>query len=139
MTHGDLKFNADLKLGKERENTLAYVLAHDLDDWMEVKLDQKCIETDNVFIEFRQPFRDGRDGLKPSGISTSTADYWAFEYRLYNWLIVPTARLKHVVRQTHKERGSTFGGDGGKYEGVVVPIERLVLPEHLWKRRAVAA
>jgi hypothetical protein len=126
------KFNADLKLGKQREDCLGGLLDRQLGDWLELKYDERCRMTGNLFVEDQQPDRSG--GVKNSGIATSTADYWAFEYDDFSYLIVPTPRLRMLFEATRAERGYTMGGDGRAYRGVLIPAERLVLPESLWAR-----
>ena len=88
---------------------------------VEVKSDAIARRTGNLFIEYRQKGR-------PSGISVTEADYWAFEYDDDCWLVVPTDRLREVARgiyANHPERRRR-GGDFNQYEGVLVPIHQLI-------------
>lgn len=111
-------FDIDLRHGEAREDAFVHVF---LKARVEHKSDDKCRKTGNLFVEFRQKGR-------PSGIQTTTADWWAFEYDRDCWLIVPTERLKAVARQAYKEGRIARGGDYNNYEGILVPIEWLVCP-----------
>lgn len=113
-------FDIDLRDGQAREDALVHVF---LKDKVEHKYDGKARSTGNLFVEYSQKG-------KPSGLATTTADYWAFEYDDNCWLIVPTERLKAVASQAYKAGKRKKGGDGDQYEGVLVPIEWLVRP---WK------
>jgi hypothetical protein len=112
-------FDLDLKYGQSREEALSTLLRGG--KTVEVKSDGKCRRTGNLFVEFRQKGR-------PSGLAVTTADYWAFEYDDDQWLIVPTAKLKAVAAVYYKQGKTALGGDGNKYEGVLVPIKALVGP-----------
>lgn len=113
-------FDIDLRDGVAREDVLAHVLGKVT---IEHKRDYKCQQTGNLFVEYRQHGR-------PSGISISTAEYWAFEYAETCWLIVPRERLKALVILAHKQGRKARGGDFNEYQGVLLPIEWLTRP---WK------
>ena len=63
-------YSYDLLLGQKGEGLLADILKLK-GDKVEVKTDYKATRTGNLFIEY-----ESRG--KASGLSTSTADYWAF-------------------------------------------------------------
>ena len=111
-------FDLDLEFGQAREESLAWVIG---DAKIEVKSDQACRRTGNLFVEYRQKGR-------PSGIAVTEADYWAFEYDDGCWLLVPTDKLKRICRRVwrdHPEQRKP-GGDYDRYDGVLVPISWLV-------------
>lgn len=112
-------FDIDLKNALAREGALAHKLTAVGINTIEHKDDNKYFETGNVFIEFRQKGR-------PSGISTTTADMWAFEYYPNHWLLVPTDVVKKISREELIKKGSVFGGDYNEYEGVLVPLVRFI-------------
>ncbi len=112
-------FDIDLRFGQAREGAFGRILAlHG--DAIEIKSDQKCRRTRNLFVEIRQKGR-------PSGLSVTTADYYTFEYDDDCWITIPTKRLKTITRYfaTMKNR-RVMGGDYNKYEGVLVPVEALL-------------
>ncbi|HEX7021395.1 MAG TPA: hypothetical protein VF171_00960 [Trueperaceae bacterium] len=113
-------WDIDLRHGEAREDAFVHVF---LKDKVEHKSDEKCRKTGNLFIEFRQKGR-------PSGIATTEAHWWAFEYDRDCWLIIPTERLKALASRAYKDGRIARGGDYNNYEGVLVPIEWFVRP---WK------
>ena len=127
-------FNSDLVFGQRFE--------HELLDWLpnhenahfpeaglhsgfdltidgytfEVKSDRMAAKTGNLCIEHR-------NGVCPSGINATTADYWALfiivngnAERLY---VIPTIALKNIIRK-FKPR-SVFGGDYKKTQMYLIP------------------
>jgi hypothetical protein len=124
MTEGIARsgFDIDLRDGKAAEKSLAHMLFNSAAGHLiEVKSDELCRKTGNLFIEFKQKGR-------PSGIATTEAHYWAFQYDKNCWLIVPTERLKGQARNAYAQGLITRGGDFDQYEGVLLPIEWLVKP-----------
>jgi hypothetical protein len=78
-------------------------------------------KTGNLFIEY-----ESRD--KPSGLATTTADYWIYRMsELDSSLIFPTKALKDVCRIYFKQ--SIFlknGGDNNTSKGFLIPLTRLL-------------
>ena len=110
-------FDIDLRNGQAREDAFVHVF---LQAKVEHKRDYVCQKTGNIFIEYRQKGR-------PSGIATSTADYWAIEYMHRRWIIVPTDELREIARRAAKDkRNRVCGGDGDQYEGVAVRLTSLL-------------
>jgi hypothetical protein len=110
-------FDIDLRDGGIREEAFAHVLFRAS---VEHKFDEKCRETGNVFLEFRQHG-------KPSGLATTTAEFWAIEVDRECWVVMATERLKAIARQAAREPGRRRkGGDGDAFDGVVVPLGTLV-------------
>lgn len=109
-------FDLDLRHGQAREEALVHTL---LGSRVEAKSDGRCRATGNLFIEYRYRGR-------PSGISTTTASRWAFEFDDNAWLIVPTDRLREAARRALHEERTVLGGDHNESLGVLVPISWLV-------------
>lgn len=122
-------FDIDLKNGEIREHAFANIIRNTR---IEHKSDEKCRKTGNLFIEYR-------DHGRPSGLATTTADYWAFEYDENCWLIILTERLKDICREFYRDsRNRVLGGDDDNYEGILIPISLLVKSKqsqqlYLWR------
>jgi hypothetical protein len=112
-------WDLDLRHGEAREDALVYVL---LRAKVEVKSDAVCKTTGNVFVEFRC-------NGNPSGISTTTADWWAIECDEDVWLFMPTKRLKTVAARAYRAGMLARGGDGDVAEGVLIPVEWMLKGE----------
>jgi len=89
----------DILIKKKNNKTITY----------EVKADRLIYNTDNICIEY-ECFN------KPSGISTSTAKYWAIfevkndkKYRLYR---IPTKKIREYIKNNYYLR-DVKGGDFG--------------------------
>jgi len=117
-------FDLDLRHGEAREDALVHTL---LRSRVEVKSDGACRRTGNLFVEYRQAGR-------PSGISVTTAERWAFEYDDDCWLVVPTSVVRDMARRALAEERRVLGGDFDRSEGALVPIRWLVE-----RRREMAA
>jgi len=91
---------------------------------VEHKSDDKGNRTGNAFIEVRQKGRD-------SGISTTTAEWWAVGLE-DRWVVIRTSTLKEITKAVYRERiaaglpGTVAGGDFNKFDGVLVPLSRLL-------------
>ncbi|SRR5258705_11141924 len=111
-------FDLDLKEGITQENSLANLLLEN--GTIEIKSDKKTIKTGNVFVEYRQP-------SGPSGISTTEAEYWAFNLiGLECIILIKTERLKKLVKKAYKEGLKALGGDYNNYYGVLLPINWMI-------------
>lgn len=109
-------FKYDLKVGQLTEKWLGELLSGKT---VEVKRDFKASQTGKVFVEF---FCRG----KPSGISITEADYWAFVIDGGYVVILPTSALKEIVKY-HREKGWVMsGGDRNVSQGALVKVERLI-------------
>ena len=111
-------FKYDLKRGNDAEEWFGGLLVGG--DRIECKRDFKAHITGNLFVEF-----ECRG--KPSGISTTEAEYWVFivgphdnDLRAY---LTTTDRLK-VLYQNAKRK--VPGGDGMLSMGALVKVEDLV-------------
>lgn len=109
-------FRYDLKVGQMAESWLADIL---MSKTIEIKRDFKASRTGRVFVEF---FSRG----KPSGISTTEANFWAFIIDDETVVILPTERLKALVQEAQDEGKIWKGGDSNTSQGVLIDLERLV-------------
>lgn len=82
---------------------------------VEVKNDLKASETGNVAIEIAY-------GNQASGIMTTRATWWAIVVEEFCYLC-KTEELRCLILEKTCKR--TFGGDGGKSQLVLLPLERL--------------
>lgn len=109
-------FRYDLKVGQLQEKWLADVLESKK---LEIKRDFKASQTGRVFVEF---FCRG----KPSGISTTEADFWCFVLDEETVIILPTEKLIKLVDEAKKSGKVVAGGDSNLSQGALVMVERLV-------------
>ena len=109
-------FRYDLKVGQMAESWLANLLQNKT---IEIKRDFKASRTGRVFVEF---FSRG----KPSGIDKTEADFWAFVIDGETVVILPTVRLKELVKEAKEEGKVWKGGDSNTSKGVLIDLERLV-------------
>jgi hypothetical protein len=143
-----MTFYADLKLGHKYEDELLKYVEHDeyekvegyFKAWdikfslcgnkttYEVKCDRLAHKTGNLAVEYR--CRD-----KPSGISTTTADYWAFfviRGTTHDCYIIKTSVLKERI--SNGEFMERTGGDNHTSNLYIMPIrsfkEYLVKPSY---------
>lgn len=114
-------FDIDLADGQANENALAEILALTAGERIEVKTDYWAARTGNVAIEYRQHGR-------PSGISTTTAEWWALHLVSLGWFVVETERLKALARQAIRTGRHKRIGDGNNFDNALVPVEWLVRP-----------
>jgi hypothetical protein len=131
-------WDINLREGEARQDAFVHAF---LKSRIEHKRDKRCTEwtngkrpTGNLCIEFEQS--DGRGGKKPSGIALTQADYWAFEFRLDNWLVTPTERVKDLARRAIHEGLVKPTGDNGN-RSALVPIKYFIEPVEF--KLAVAA
>lgn len=104
----------DLAYGNMMEGCLGRLLA-DEGLRVEVKADEQVADTGNLYVELHNR------GL-PSGLLTSCAEWWAFNLDHYGWLIITSERLQALVARAIRERRTTRGGDGGRTDGVLIPV-----------------
>ena len=112
-------WDIDLRDGKMAEGTIARLLG---DSRIEVKPDEICRRTGKLFVEFECR------GNK-SGLSVTTAAYWAFQYDDCKWLIVQTSTVRRLATRAWKEKLIANGGDEGASRGVLIPIKWFVETE----------
>jgi hypothetical protein len=108
-------FEFDLEFGKVGERWVESLLGGDFS--VEVKSDRMAHKTGNVFIEIY--YKD-----RPSGISTTQAQYWVYRIdEMDAAIILPVEKLKEIVKEVYKANGLKNAGEYSK--GVLIPISRL--------------
>lgn len=115
MKHNS-NFKYDLKLGKIGEKYLATILQ---DRMIEVKTDYKANKTGNVFVEYHS-----RD--KPSGISTSQSEFYAFVLSNDLIILITLSKLKAICRPYLNTPRDVEGGDNDTSKGILLPITELI-------------
>lgn len=109
-------FEHDLSIGQLGEKGLGQLLDNSK---IEVKTDLKASDTGNVFIEYESR-------KKPSGISTTKADWYAFILSKENIIIIKTSKLKMICREYLFSYRDIEGGDNNTSKGILLPITELV-------------
>jgi len=112
-------FDLDLKDGLEGESLLASIFK---DKKVEVKRDFMVSDTGNIVIEFQYKGR-------PSGISITEADYWAFvldgaRYEGKVILLVETKKLQDFI--SNGRYMIVNGGDNCESKMYLVPVKDLL-------------
>lgn len=109
-------FRYDLYFGQLAENELFDIISNKK---IEVKTDKQATRTGNVYVEF-----ESRG--KPSGISTSEADYYCFVISPDSFILISSTKLKERCRKylgTSRERK---GGDSNTSRGILLPVNELL-------------
>ena len=87
---------------------------------VEVKYDRMAHITGKIYVEVYS-------SNKPSGISTTQAQYWIFVIDKKDYaLIVNTENLKELCRIAFQVNGYTKGGDENTSLGILIPINQIV-------------
>tara|TARA_B110000977_G_scaffold14822_1_gene18287 strand:+ start:664 stop:1008 length:345 start_codon:yes stop_codon:yes gene_type:complete len=107
-------FKYDLKVGQIKEEQLGEIFSSKT---IEVKYDLIAVKTGNVYIEY---ISRG----KPSGISTSQADYYCFCIGDTFHLILSSV-LKDKCRKYLGTSRDKLGGDNNTSKGILLPIKEL--------------
>lgn len=111
-------FYHDLDFGTKGEDWINEIFSDGTK--IEVKTDTKAHETGNLFVEV---YSRG----KPSGISTTEANYWIFIIYFKSYcLILQTEKLKQLCRYYHSIKGFVNGGDNNTSKGVLIPIKSII-------------
>jgi len=112
-------FTHDLNFGEIAENWLNILFKDG--KLIEVKSDRLIHKTGNLFIEYKS-----RD--KPSGLATTTANYWIYRMDMIDTaIILPTNLLKKVCRVYYKNNEFKIkGGDNNTSDGLLIPLIRLL-------------
>ena len=118
MKHSS-SFSHDLNFGEIAEDWLNILFKDGR--LIEVKSDRLIHKTGNLFIEYRS-----RD--KPSGLATTTANYWIYRMDMLDTaIILPTNLLKKVCRVYYKNNEFKIkGGDNNTSDGLLIPLIRLL-------------
>ena len=107
-------FKYDLKVGQVKEEELGEILNSKT---IEVKYDLKALKTSNVYVEY-----ESRG--KPSGISTSLADYYCFCFD-DTFHLIETTTLKERCRKYLNTDRDRKGGDDNTSKGILLPLREL--------------
>ena len=112
-------FTHDLSFGEEAEDWVNKLLSNGFK--IEVKNDRIIHKTGNLFIEF-----ESRGN--PSGLSTTTADYWIYRMNeLDSSITLPVNSLKDVCRIYFiKNKYIKKGGDANTSKAFLVPLITLL-------------
>jgi hypothetical protein len=110
-------FDLDLNFGIKGEQFILGVMNGSVK--VEVKTDRETHRTGNIVVEFEC-------NGKPSGISTTEADYWAFVIDGNALaLLVEVGRLKKIARYFYKKNGYKSGGDNNMSKMVLIPFKEI--------------
>ena len=109
-------FKYDLEVGQVGEKYLGNILQSKK---IEVKTDLQAHKTGNIFIEY---YSRGR----PSGISTSEADFYAFILSNEKIVLIKTTELKTICRRYINTKRDINGGDSNTSKGILLPIKELL-------------
>lgn len=107
-------FKYDLKVGQAKEKELGDIIN---DKTIEVKYDLQSLSTGNVYVEY---FSRG----KPSGISTSDAEYYCFCLG-ETYHLISTKTLKKRCRVYLTTARDKVGGDNNTSKGILLPLSDL--------------
>lgn len=108
-------FKYDLKRGQDAEKWLGGLLEADT---LEVKRDFLAHKTKRVFVEYEC-------NKKPSGVSTTEADMWAFVTDGCV-IMLTTERLRVLVKKAISEDKVRLGGDSNRSKGALIELRDLV-------------
>lgn len=125
VTGYEPRFDFDLRRGKVGEDYVGTLLEAIASGSIEVKSDYGSNQTGNLYVEFEQTGQDGT--TRPSGLSTTTAEWWAFAFK-DGAIFVETEALKKVCAQYYREgrigvRPRTPESNGTR--GVLLPVTAL--------------
>ena len=120
MFNDDNKFDIDLSKAQIREKELRDILSKAK---VEVKTDSIWKGSKNLAVEFRCRG-------KPSGISVSEAEYYAFILDANTYtegiIIIPIEKLLYLAKKFYRLRKVKNGGDDNASEMVLIPIVEFV-------------
>lgn len=108
-------FKYDLKVGQVKEKELGDIFSGSL---VEVKHDLKALMTRNIFVEY-----ESRG--KPSGISTSKAEWYCYAFG-DTFHLIRLEDLKNRCRPYIGSHKDVLGGDSNTSKGILLPIEDLM-------------
>ena len=118
-------FDLDIERGWVAEEELRAVLGELFTggDRVEVKRDDRALETGNVYLEKSHKPR-GSDIYKPSGLKDTKAEYFGF--KIGNVLLVaPTQAWRYVGNKYGEPKACVVGDNPTK--GAVVPLIDLIV------------
>ena len=98
-------FRYDLKIGQVAEESLSKFL--------------KAKKTGNIFVEY---YSRG----KPSGISTSEAEWYCYFLSDEQFVIISSSSLKELCRKYVGTSRDVLGGDSNTSKGILLPTIDLI-------------
>lgn len=111
-------FNYDLDFGERTEDWINDLFRDGKK--IEVKTDRMAHITGNIYVEV---YSRG----KPSGISTTKANYWVFKIEEKDYaIIVNVEKLRDICRVMVQINGFTYGGDNDTSKGILIPINLII-------------
>lgn len=113
--NNDFKF--DLQIGQVYERKLGELIGGDKK--VEVKRDFQATKTGNIFVEYHSR-------NKPSGISTTEAEYYCYWLDEDLAVFIGIDNLKTLCRQYYGTERNIRGGDMNTSRGILLPVEALV-------------
>lgn len=109
-------FKYDLQVGQVKEKELGVIFQ---DAKIEVKYDLQALTTGNVFVEY-----ESRN--KPSGISISQSEFYAFILSNETILLIETKSLKKLCRKYFGTNRDIKGGDNNTSKGIILPLKDII-------------
>lgn len=122
-------FDLDFNYGSKGESLVNALLTGG--KTVEVKRDRKWHSTNNLYIEISCWYMNSQS-WEPSGLSASTAAYWAFVLE-ESTFIVPTSVLRQVVSE--KGREITCDIPPNKSRGYLITVEDLLDGTKKWGKK----
>jgi hypothetical protein len=123
MSVAQPKFDGDLAKGILREDAFARILLGGRELW-EHKRDFKCIETNNLAIEYETSELPRGQGRRwPSGISKTASHWYVLEFAHDRRLVMPTDFVKDVARSAIRSGRHVWGGDNRRFHNALVPVD----------------
>ena len=113
-------FSHDLLVGQIAEQFLGNLLENKK---IEVKHDKIAHRSGRVFVEF-----ECRG--KPSGITTTQSDFWAFVLITGVVIIISKNRLTALCNEKYNNGYITLGGDGNNSQGFLIELDDLLRKEN---------
>ena len=81
--------------------------------------DMRAMETGNIFVEY-----ESRD--KPSGLSSSEAEYYCYFINDSRMFLIETKELKNLCRVYVGTKRDIRGGDSNTSKGILLPLTDLI-------------
>jgi hypothetical protein len=125
VTGYEPRFDFDVRRGQVGEEYVGTLLEAIASGSIEVKTDYGSNQTGNLYVEFEQ--EDQQRKVKPSGIATTEASWWAFAFK-DGAIFVETESLKRTARVFYEQgrigtRPRTPESNGTR--GVLVPVSAI--------------
>ena len=116
-----INFKLDLDKGKQGEDYVVKAYTNK-EIKAETKVDFRCQETGNIFVEFKSRGKE-------SGILVTTADIWNYvlpkkEDTFPLIITIATTKLKQMIKD--KKYKTVLGGDNKSSVGYLIPKEDLI-------------